>query len=62
MNSLFIRLRSCFLGASKVYRICIGFVMGQSALARQELERVLRIDPNYSGATEVKKQLAQLKS
>ena len=45
-----------------MYRICIGFVMGQSALARQELERVLGIDPNYSGATEVKKQLAQLKS
>ena len=34
----------------------------QPALARQELERVLRINPNYSEAAEVKKQLAQLKS
>jgi tetratricopeptide (TPR) repeat protein len=31
-------------------------------LARQHLERVLKIDPNYSGADDVKKQLAELKS
>ena len=36
--------------------------VGQSSLARQELERVLKINPNYSDAAEVKKQLAQLKS
>jgi len=35
---------------------------GKPGLARQQLEQVLKIDPNYSGATEVKKQLAQLKS
>jgi Tfp pilus assembly protein PilF len=34
----------------------------QPALARQQLERVLKINPNYSEAAEVKKQLAQLKS
>jgi len=34
----------------------------QPGLARQQLERVLKIDPNYSGAADVKKQLAQLKS
>jgi len=34
----------------------------QPALARQQLERVLKIDPNYSGAADVKKQLAQLRS
>jgi tetratricopeptide (TPR) repeat protein len=34
----------------------------QPALARQHLERVLKIDPNYSGAGDVKKALAQLKS
>jgi Tfp pilus assembly protein PilF len=33
----------------------------QPALARQQPERVLKINPNYSAA-EVKKQLAQLKS
>ncbi|HEX3106044.1 MAG TPA: tetratricopeptide repeat protein [Terriglobales bacterium] len=31
-------------------------------LARQHLEHVLKIDPKYSGADDVKKQLAQLKS
>ena len=35
---------------------------GNNNLARQQLERVLKIDPNYSEANEVKKQLAQLKS
>jgi len=34
----------------------------QAQLARQQLERVLEIDPHYSGAADVKKQLAQLKS
>jgi tetratricopeptide (TPR) repeat protein len=33
---------------------------GQSALARQHLERVLKINPGYSGAGDVKKVLAQL--
>jgi Flp pilus assembly protein TadD len=32
------------------------------ALARQHLEHVLKIDPKYSGADDVRKQLAQLKS
>jgi tetratricopeptide (TPR) repeat protein len=35
---------------------------GKNDLARQQLERVLKIDPNYSQAADVKKQLAQLKS
>jgi tetratricopeptide (TPR) repeat protein len=35
---------------------------GQTDLARQHLERVLKINPNYSQAADVKKQLAQLKS
>jgi len=35
---------------------------GNNNLARQQLERVLKIDPNYGQASEVKKQLAQLKS
>jgi tetratricopeptide (TPR) repeat protein len=35
---------------------------GKNDLARQNLERVLKIDPNYSQADDVKKQLAQLKS
>ena len=34
----------------------------QSGLAKQQLERVLKIDPNYLDADDVKKQLAQLKS
>jgi tetratricopeptide (TPR) repeat protein len=34
----------------------------QSARARQEFERVLKINPNSSDATDAKKQLAQLKS
>lgn len=34
----------------------------QPALAKQHLERVLKISPNYSGAADVKKELAQLKS
>jgi Flp pilus assembly protein TadD len=34
----------------------------QRKLARQQLERVLQIDPNYSAAGDVKKQLSQLKS
>jgi tetratricopeptide (TPR) repeat protein len=32
------------------------------ALARQHLEHVLKLDPNYSGAADIKKELAQLKS
>jgi Tfp pilus assembly protein PilF len=32
------------------------------ALAKEQLERVLKIDPKYSDADEVRKQLAQLKS
>jgi len=34
----------------------------QPALAKQNFERVLKIDPNYSDADDVRKQLAQLKS
>jgi len=34
----------------------------QPALARQQVERVLKINPNHSEANEVKKQPAQLKS
>jgi tetratricopeptide (TPR) repeat protein len=34
----------------------------QAAQARQQFERVLKINPNYSDAAEVKKQLAQLHS
>ncbi len=34
----------------------------QPALARQQFERVLKINPNYRAATEIKKQLAGLKS
>jgi tetratricopeptide (TPR) repeat protein len=34
----------------------------QPALARQHLEKVLKINPNYSDAADVKKQLAQLRS
>lgn len=34
----------------------------QPALARQQLQRVLKINPNYSGAADVKRELAQLKS
>ena len=34
----------------------------QPALARQHLERVLKIDPKYTDAEDVRKQLAQLKS
>jgi hypothetical protein len=34
----------------------------QPALARQHLERVLKINPNYSGAGDVKKMLSQLRS
>jgi tetratricopeptide (TPR) repeat protein len=35
---------------------------GKNDLARQQLQRVLKIDPKYSEATDVKKQLAQLQS
>jgi Tfp pilus assembly protein PilF len=34
----------------------------QPTLARQHFERVLKINPNYSHAADVKTQLAQLKS
>ena len=35
--------------------------IGQPALARQQLERVLKINPNYSSADDVKKHLSQLR-
>ena len=35
---------------------------GQPALARQQFERVLKLDPNSSDAADAKNQLAQLKS
>jgi tetratricopeptide (TPR) repeat protein len=35
---------------------------GKPGLARQQLEQVLKLDPNYGNAPDVKKQLAQLKS
>src|ERR1035437_396314 len=35
---------------------------GQPTLARQQFERVLKINPNSSDATDAKKQLAQLRS
>ena len=31
-------------------------------MAKENFERVLKIDPNYSDAADVRKQLAQLKS
>ena len=34
----------------------------QPDLARQHLERVLKIDPNYSAAAEIRKQLSGSKS
>jgi tetratricopeptide (TPR) repeat protein len=34
----------------------------QPALARQHLERVLKLDPSYSSAAEVRKTLAKLRS
>jgi tetratricopeptide (TPR) repeat protein len=34
----------------------------QPTLARQHLERVLKLDPNYSSAADVRKALAQLRS
>lgn len=36
--------------------------LGDATLARKELERVLQINPNYSGAEDVKKALASLRS
>jgi tetratricopeptide (TPR) repeat protein len=36
--------------------------VGKSALARQQLEQVLKLNPNYTDAADVKKQLAQLRS
>ena len=36
--------------------------VGKSALARQQLEQVLKLDPNYTDAADVRKQLALLKS
>jgi len=35
---------------------------GQPALARQQFERVLKLNPNSSNAADAKNQLAQLKS
>jgi Tfp pilus assembly protein PilF len=34
----------------------------QSALARQQLERVLKINPNYPNAADVRKALSELRS
>jgi hypothetical protein len=34
----------------------------QPARAREQLERVLKLNPNYAAAAEIKKQLAGLKS
>jgi tetratricopeptide (TPR) repeat protein len=50
---------------SATYRYHLGLAYAktsQPALAKQNLERVLKIDPNYSDADDVRKQLAQLKS
>ncbi len=48
-----------------VYHYHLGMAYAKSeqpALARQHLERVLKIDPKYSDADDVRKQLAQLRS
>src|SRR5438552_16568480 len=50
---------------SAVYHYHLGLAYAkaaQPALAKQHLERVLKIDPKYSDADDVRKQLAQLKS
>jgi tetratricopeptide (TPR) repeat protein len=50
---------------SAVYHYHLGMAYAKSeqpALARQHFERVLKIDPKYSDAEDVKKQLAQLRS
>src|SRR6266567_3160950 len=50
---------------SAVYHYHLGMAYAKSeqpALARQHLERVLKIDPKYSDAEDVKKQLSELKS
>jgi tetratricopeptide (TPR) repeat protein len=50
---------------SPLYHYHLGLAYAKSdqpALARQHLERVLKLDPKYSDADEVRKQLAQLKS
>lgn len=50
---------------SPLYHYHLGLAYAKSdqpALARQHLERVLKLDPNYSKADDVRKQLAQLKS
>jgi tetratricopeptide (TPR) repeat protein len=47
------------------YHYHLGLAYARSAqpsLAKQHLERVLKIDPHYSDADDVKKQLAQLRS
>ena len=50
---------------SATYNYHLGLAYARTekpALARQHLERVLKIDPKYSAADDVKKELAQLKS
>ncbi len=45
------------------YHLGLAYVKSDKpALARQHLERVLKLDPKYSDADDVRKQLAQLKS
>jgi Tfp pilus assembly protein PilF len=45
------------------YRLGLAYEKtAQPVLARQQLQRVLKINPNYSDAADVMKQLAQLKS
>ena len=50
---------------SATYHYHLGLAYAHAAqptLAKQHLERVLKINPNYSDADDVKKQLAQLRS
>ena len=50
---------------SATYHYHLGLAYARSsqpALARQHLERALKLDPRYSDADDVRKELAQLKS
>jgi len=52
-------------GENPTYDYHLGLAYAKTdkpALARQHLEHVLKIDPKYSGADDIKKELAQLKS
>jgi tetratricopeptide (TPR) repeat protein len=45
------------------YHLALAYAKADKpALAKEQLQRILKIDPKYSGADDVKKQLAQLKS